>query len=638
MRNGRRHRRLPVGADVLSSGGVRFRVWAPRRRRVEVELVGGPRGGTPHQPEVIRLEAEGDGYFSGTYPRAGQGTLYRYRIGDKSVPDPASRFQPKGPHGPSMVVDPTRFPWSDADWPGIVLRGQVLYEMHVGTFTREGTWAAAERELPALAELGVTAVELLPVADFPGRFGWGYDGVALFAPCRLYGTPDDFRRFVDRAHGLGLGVILDVVYNHFGPEGNYLKEFSDDYASAAHESEWGETLNFDEANSGPVREFILANAGYWVEEFHLDGLRVDATQEFYDQSPDHILTEIARRVREAAGGRKVLVIGENEPQRAKIARPAARGGHEFDALWNDDFHHVATVFLTGRREAYYGDYRGVPQEFVSVFRRGYLYQGQLDVRQGKRRGAPTDGLPPETFVNYLQNHDQVANTMRGWRLNRLGSPNLVRALTAVQLLAPGTPMLFQGQEFAATSPFLYFGDHEPDLARKMYKDRKKFLSQFPSLRLPESQAELPDPADPATFERCKLDHAERERHAEVYQLHRDLLRLRREDPVFRDQGGGGLDGAVLGEAAFVIRYYGQGGDDRLLVVNLGADVELNPPSEPLLAPPRGEARSWVVLWSSEDVRYGGSGTPPLDTEQGWRVPGQIAVALVPGPVEEARDG
>src|SRR5207302_8022588 len=306
-----------------------------------------------------------------------------------------------------------------------------------------GTLAAAQQHLPALAELGVTLVEVMPLADFPGRFGWGYDGVDLFAPTRLYGTPDDLRRFVDAAHAAGLGVILDVVYNHFGPDGNYLREFSDDYFTDRHDNEWGEAINYDGDNAGPVREFMAANAGYWIEEFHFDGLRLDATQQIFDRSNEHILAVIARRVRQAAGGRRTLLVAENEPQEVKLVRPPERGGYGLDMLWNDDYHHSALVVLSGHNEAYYGDYLGTPQEFVSAAKWGYLYQGQRYRWQKKRRGTPTFDLEPDRFVTFTQNHDQVANSGRGLRCAELTGPGRYRALTALLLLGPGTPMLFQ---------------------------------------------------------------------------------------------------------------------------------------------------------------------------------------------------
>ena len=303
--------------------------------------------------------------------------LYRFRLdGENSYPDPASRFQPEGPHGPSQIVDPAAFGWTDRDWCGIHIEGQVIYEMHVGTFTRQGTWEAAARELETLSASGVTVLEIMPVADFTGSFGWGYDGVNLYAPTRLYGIPDDFRRFVDRAHSTGLAVILDVVYNHFGSDGAYFTEFSDDYFTDRYENEWGRPINFDGKNSAPVREFIIANAGYWIDEFHIDGLRLDATQQIFDATSPHVLAEITRRAREAAHERSIIIVAENEPQHVKLIRPVEQGGYGMDALWNDDFHHTAVVAMTGRNEAYYTDYRGTPQEFVSAVKWGYLYQGQ----------------------------------------------------------------------------------------------------------------------------------------------------------------------------------------------------------------------------------------------------------------------
>ena len=581
------------------------------------------------------LACEGNGYFSGCLPFAALGGRYVYRLdgGDHVLPDPASRFQPDGPHGPSQVVDPGAFRWTDRGWRGRSIRGQVIYEMHVGAFTPDGTWAAAERELPWLADLGVTVLEVMPVAEFPGRFGWGYDGVDLFAPTRLYGTPDDFRHFVDRAHALGLAVILDVVYNHLGPAGNYLKEFADAYFSKR-KTEWGEALNFDGPDSEPVREYFVANAGYWVDEFHLDGLRLDATQSIFDESPEHILAAISRRVQEAAAGRQTIVVGENEPQQSRLVRRPERGGYGLDGLWNDDFHHSAVMALTGRREAYYLDYRGVPQELISAAKYGYLYQGQRYAWQEKRRGTPSYDLPPESFVTFIENHDQVANLGNGRRLDQLTSPGLLRAMTGLFLLLPETPMLFMGQEFAASSPFQYFADHAPDLAKVVREGRHKFLSQFPSAARPEMRHLLADPADPETFLRSKLNLSERESHPEMVALHRDLLRLRREDPVFAAQRARGLDGAVLGERAFVLRFFGQDGDDRLLLVNLGPDLRLEVVPEPLLAPP--PDHHWRVIWSSEDPRYGGGGTiPPEDPEGGWRLSTWSTVALAPAREEPA---
>ncbi len=705
-------RRLPIGAEVVPGGGVHFRVWAPARRRVEVVFggaadppvaagrqdaqrrasagtragAGSAGNGSPRGPEPLELAREaGGGYFSGLAAAAKAGDLYRFRLdGGDAFPDPASRFQPEGPHGPSRVVDPAAYRWHDADWRGPVRQGQVIYELHAGTFTREGTWAAAARRLPGLAELGITTLEVMPVAEFPGRFGWGYDGVDLFAPSHLYGEPDDLRAFVDAAHGAGLAVILDVVYNHFGPDGNYLEQFSAGYFTDLHENEWGKAIHFHGAPE--VRELFIANAAYWVEEHHLDGLRLDATQDVHDRPErpsEHILAAVGRAAREAAAalppGRSVLLVAESEPQDGRLVRSPENGGYGLDAIWSDDFHHTARVALTGRAEAYYMDFRGSPQELLAAAKFGSLYQGQLYRWQGKRRGSPALDLPRAAFVFYLQNHDQVANSARGDRLDRLAAPGAWRAMTALLLLGPATPLLFQGQERGAASPFVFFADHNPRLAAAVRRGRLDFLSQFPSLADPAVQAAMPDPASPATFAMCKLDPAEeggnggpggaaaagdgggragtqrpgepardrRSRAAAALALHRDLLRLRREDPVFRLQAAAGIDGAVLGPAALVLRWFAPvpgaatattaaaAAGDRLLLINLGADLELAPVPEPLLAPPAG-AR-WQVLWSSEDPRYGGAGAPPPeDAAGGWRLPGQAAVALRPVPRGEGK--
>jgi maltooligosyltrehalose trehalohydrolase len=624
-------RRLPVGAEV-GPDGVHVRVWAPERRSVEVVLEAGLAAGP------VALTREAGGYFAGWVADAGPGTRYRLRLdGQRLVPDPASRFQPDGPHGPSQVIDPSTYAWTDAGWRGIEREGQVLYELHVGTLTPEGTWAAAARELDRLADLGVTVLELMPIADFPGRFGWGYDGVNLFAPTRLYGAPDDLRAFVDVAHRLGLGVLLDVVYNHFGPDGNYLAELSRGYVGEK-KSEWGDAPNFDGPGCEPVRELFVANACYWLDEFHLDGLRLDATQQIFDESAEHVVTAIVRRAREVAGEREVVMIAENEPQDVRCLAPLARGGFGCDAVWSDDFHHSAAVAVTGRREAYYGDHRGTPQELLSALKWGFLFQGQRYEWQGKPRGTPALDQPPAAFVHYLQNHDQVANSARGLRLHQLTSPGRWRAITALLLLGPQTPLLFQGQEYAASTPFLFFADHQGALAASVREGRADFLAQFPSIAPPEVRATLSVPDDEATFRRCKLDPREREadEHAAALRLHRDLLRLRREDPVLRAPRPRGVDGAVLGPEAFALRFFGGEHGDRLLLVNLGPDLALAPAPEPLLAPPAGDR--WSTAWSSEDPGYGGSGAWPHDDARGWVLTGHAASLLVPRRQEDASGG
>jgi maltooligosyltrehalose trehalohydrolase len=423
-------------------------------------------------------------------------------------------------------------------------------------------------------------------------------------------------------------VILDVVYNHLGPDGCYLCEFSRDYFTDRYDNEWGDAVNFDGESSAPVREYFIANARYWIDEFHFDGLRLDATQQMFDSSPTHVIAEITRAVREAAGGRSTFIVAENEPQDVRIVRALEQGGYGVDAVWNDDLHHSAMVAATGHNEAYYSDYRGTAQEFVSAVKWGYLYQGQRYRWQKKRRGTSSLGLPPSTFITFLQNHDQVANSASGERLDKLTSPGKFRALTALLLLAPGTPMLLQGQEFAASTPFLFFADHKPELAVAVRKGRAEFLSQFPSIATAAIQERLADPGARATFERCKLDFAERARHAAQYALHRDLLSLRREDSAMR---AARIDGAVLGENAFVLRYFADDGADRLLLVNLGRDLVLDIAPEPLLAPPQGCV--WELAWSSEHPRYGGHGTGSVERDDGWHVPADSAVVLTPGRIE-----
>jgi maltooligosyltrehalose trehalohydrolase len=620
-------RRYPIGVEVVSEAdgahGVHARVWAPMASKVEL-VIEDDRGYAGDSA----LVAEAHGYYSGFVPNAEAGARYRFRIdGGDSYPDPASRYQPDGPSGASVVVDSGAFQWTDADWRGVSIEGQVICEIHIGTFTQEGTYRAAIERLPELADTGFTVLEIMPLAEFAGGFGWGYDGVDLYAPSHLYGTPDDLRALVDAAHAHGLGVILDVVYNHFGPDGNYLTKFASRYFSGG-ETDWGEAINFDGVDAASVREFFITNARYWIEEFHFDGLRLDATQQIYDRSTPNIITEIAATVREAAGDRKTIIVAENEPQRSSLVRPREEGGSALDALWNDDFHHAARVAATGRDEAYYSGYRGVAQEFVSAAKYGFLYQGQSYPWQENRRGIPALDLAPTCFIVFTDNHDQIANTSGGRRLHQETSPGRYRALTTLLLLLPNTPMLFQGQDFQTSRPFFYFADHTPDLSRLVRVGRVREMSQFPSIATHEGRAWLPDPSDTSTFTRCKLDWSERTRNVEALNLHKELLRLRREDPVLRAQRVRGLDGAVLSDHAFVLRFFGESLGDRLLVVNFGSRLHASPIPEPLLAPPRGGA--WRTVFSTELPEYGGWGTPPLETvDDGWWIPAESAVFLIP---------
>ncbi len=608
---------------TLQGSRCQFRVWAPLAREVLVELEGSPVRRLP-------LVAVEDGYHAAEVEGLQAGQLYRYIVDGERLPDPCSRFQPQGPHGPSMIVDRTAWRWRDAAWRGIELAGLVLYELHVGTFTPEGTLEAAAGKLRHLRELGITAVEVMPLAEWPGRFNWGYDGVDWFAPSHNYGPYDAFKAFVDAAHAEGLGVILDVVYNHFGPDGNFLRSFSPHYFSSQ-ATEWGDAINFDGEHSAAVRKLVIANASEWVREFHLDGLRLDATQAIFDRSERHLLAELTAAVHVAADGRRVVVIAENEPECATQLLAVEEGGHGIDAMWNDDFHHSAIVAATGRREAYYHDYLGTAQELVSASLRGFLFQGQYYRWQKKGRGEPLRG-PVNQCVAYLENHDQVANSVTGTRLHARCSPGVHRALTAALLLGPQTPLLFMGQEFSASAPFLFFADHNSELRGLVREGRREFLSQFPGAASDDGRERMADPGDEATFRRCKLDWSECTPDNPALKLHRDLLALRREDPVLRGQGRRGFDGATLSPQTFVLRWFDDAEGDRLLLVNLGMDIRDQPLPEPLLAPPR--RRRWALRWSSDHTAYGREGTVDPQPDTGWLIPGQSAMLLVAMPRED----
>jgi len=610
-----------MGTEVAArEHGAHVRVWAPDHGKVALVIE------APDAREVI-LGRDADGYHSGFISGLAAGARYRFRLGDDPalLPDPASRYQPDGPMGPSQLVDPSAFAWTDAGWTGIAAHRHVLYELHVGTFTAEGTWAAAAAWLPYLAEVGITTIEVMPVNEFDGSHNWGYDGVCLFAPFHGYGSPDDFRRFVDRAHACGLAVILDVVYNHLGPSGNTLYRWTASY-KASENSEWGDMLNYDGARSGPVREFVIANAGYWIDEFHLDGLRLDATNAIIDRSPEHVLAALCRRAREAGRGRPIFLVGENEPQDVALLRePVA-----LDAMWNDDFHHATRILATGVIEGYLHDYRGTPQELISAVKHGFLFQGQMYPWQRNPRGKSTRGVARNRFVQFLENHDQVANAGFGERLSTLADPATLRALTAVLLLTPPLPLLFQGQEHGATQRWMFFVDHGEGLHAPIRDGRARFMGQFSRLATPEAQAALPDPCARPTFAACVLDPQHRRLDHPRVQLHRDLLRLRRDDPAFTDARPEALDGAVLSEHAFVVRYFQDDpARDRLLLVNFGATFSHPAPAEPLVAPPDGMI--WRTAWSSEDPRYGGHGTPPPLDRARLAIPARAAVLVVPAP-------
>jgi maltooligosyltrehalose trehalohydrolase len=532
------------------AAGARFRVWAPTTARVDVVIE------RPHGALLIqRLEHAPDGTHTGFVEGAGAGDCYRYRLDDAGpYPDPAARFQPNGVHGPSQIIDAQRFSWSDDGWRGVPLHELVAYELHVGTFTPAGTFAGASAQLSYLRDLGVTAIELMPIADFPGRWNWGYDGVCLFAPARCYGTPDELRRLVDHAHKLGLGVLLDVVYNHLGPDGAYAYVFSPYYFSKRHHTPWGDAVNLDGPHSDMVRAFFIENALHWVHEYHLDGLRLDATHALFDDSPRPFLAELAASLRDSVSGREVLLIAEDRRNLARIVRPQADAGWGFDAVWADDFHHQLRRRLAGDNEGYYRDYSGSAADLATTLRQGWFYCGQHSLHFGGPRGTDPNSLAPRQFVISLQNHDQIGNRALGERLHHQIDLAAYRAATVLLLCAPETPLLFMGQEWAASAPFLYFTDHQPELGRLVTEGRRREFAAFSAFTDPLARARIPDPQDPTTFQRSRLDWSNvTEPHASILRLYRAVLALRRSEPALQSATWSGFEVSPVGAAGLILR-------------------------------------------------------------------------------------
>jgi maltooligosyltrehalose trehalohydrolase len=589
-------RAAEVGA-VVTEAGVRFRVWAPTSGRVEV---------VPESEPPLELAREADGWHGGVLAGAGAGLRYRLRLdGREEYPDPWSRSQPEGVHGASEVVDPGSFRWTDGTWRGVAPADLVIQEVHVGTATREGTFDALIERLPYYAELGVTVVELMPVAEFPGARNWGYDGVYLFAPARAYGGPRGLQRFVDAAHGHGLGVMLDVVYNHFGPEGNYLpavtggRIFTD-----RHHTPWGAAVNYDDAGSTGVRQTVLANVRQWIGDYHLDGLRLDAAHAIVDDSERHILRDIGEAAHAAGPGRHVVVIAEDERNERRLLLPPADGGYGLDAVWADDAHHVLRRLTAGDSDGYYAAYEGTAAELAQTLRQGWLYEGAVHAPTGEPRGTPSAGLAPHRFVHCIQNHDQVGNRALGERLHHEVGLDVYRAASALLLLTPYTPLLWMGQEWAATAPFLYFTDHPTELGRLVTEGRRDEFSGFAQFADPGMRERIPDPQAEQTFLRSKLAWAEaaRQPHAGVLALYRALLALRREHPALRSGARETWGVAAVSDGAVALRRSGAGAD-LLLVANLRGTLDAGPEASALLMPPAGS--EWRVLLCTEAEQFGG---------------------------------
>jgi maltooligosyltrehalose trehalohydrolase len=526
----RRCHRMPFGAEVRPDG-VRFRLWAPAASAVQLLRY----EGTDDPP--LEMAAVSDGWFELTTPAARAGSRYRYRIdGTDVVPDPASRFNSHDVDGPSVVIDPTSFEWTDGNWRGRPWHESVIYELHVGTFTPEGTFAAAEQRLDQLVELGITTIELMPVADFPGRRGWGYDGVLPFAPDSAYGSPTELKWLVAGAHRRGLSVLLDVVYNHFGPEGNWLHRYAPQFFTDRHHTPWGSAINLDGAGSRVVRDFYLHNALYWLEEYHFDGLRFDAIHAIVDDSTPHLVTELANAIREGPGrDRHIHLVLENAANQSRyLGAPGARDTH--DAQWNDDVHHCLHVILTGESDGYYEDYTERPHAMLCrCLAEGFGYQGEPSRHEGRTRGEPSVELPPTAFVSFLQNHDQIGNRAFGERLASLVSnEDALRAAVAIVLLAPSPPMIFMGEEWAAPEPFVYFCDFGAELAEKVREGRKREFARFAKFS-DAAGVTLPDPTSEDTFRSARLDWSKRDepRHAGWLDYYRRLLAIRSRDIVPR---------------------------------------------------------------------------------------------------------
>ena len=527
----KRHYSMPFGAEVVDDQTVRFRLWAPKARRVEL-LLGDHR--------VTPMTSVPGGWFELVQKSCGPGSLFRFQIdGAAKVPDPASRFQPRDVHGPSEVIDASAFDWQDENWLGRPWEQTVLYELHVGTFSEQGTFAGVEERLDYLAHLGITAIELMPLADFPGTRNWGYDGVLPFAPDSQYGRPEDLKHLIQSAHAKGLMMFLDVVYNHFGPEGNYLHEYAPQFFSDRHQTPWGKALNFDGPGSREVRDFFIHNALYWLTEYHFDGLRLDAVNTIVDDSSPDILTELAEAVRGKIGAqRQIHLVLENDDNRARYLK---RGSGScpvcYDAQWNDDIHHALHVTITGEHDGYYVDYSDCPvQHLERCLQEGFGYQGQPSAfRGGRRRGELSGELPPSAFVSFLQNHDQVGNRAFGERITQLATPQAVKAAMAILLLSPSPPLLFMGEEFGAESPFLFFCDFEPGLAKLVTEGRRNEFARFARFQDPLQRSLIPDPSDIKTFERSKLDWSTSNhmQHAEWQEFYRLLLELRQKEIASR---------------------------------------------------------------------------------------------------------
>jgi maltooligosyltrehalose trehalohydrolase len=552
----------PVLGAVRHRSATHFRVWAPEQASVELALE------RRESREVRPLTRDNDGYWFGTFDDVRVGDRYRYRLGkddDRVFPDPASKFQPEGVHGPSEVIDLATFRWTDHDWQQPRADDLVIYELHVGTFSPHGTFGGVMDRLPYLAQLGISAIELMPVGDFPGTRNWGYDGAAIFAPSRAYGRPEDLQALVNAAHQHGLAVFLDVVYNHLGPDGAYANAFSPHYFTDRHKSPWGQGVNLDGPHGAEVRAFFMANALQWIHEYHFDALRLDATHAIQDDSSRHFLEELTTTVR-ASANRQVFMIAEDHRNLASMLRPPAAGGFGLDAVWADDFHHEVRVHVAGDREGYYKDYSGCAEDIAQTIRQGWFFTGQPSTHHGEPRGTDPAGIHPRQFVVCVQNHDQVGNRADGLRLHHQVDAATFRAISTLLLVVPETPLIFQGQEWATHAPFLFFTDHGNDIGQSITKGRREEFASFAAFADPALRAAIPDPQAPETFERSRLPWEELAQpdHASMLRLYQRVIGLRATAAPLRTAERGSFDARALDdETVLIIR---GGGDERLWIV------------------------------------------------------------------------
>ncbi len=601
-----RAHRMPFGAELRTDGRVRFRLWGPGVSSVGLEL--------DEKVEPIPMSRNPEGWHELVIGEAHEGTLYRFVLPDGlRVPDPASRFQPKDVHGPSQVVRPESYLWQDFEWKGRPWAEAVLYELHIGTFTQEGTFLAAIEKLDHLAELGITAIEIMPVADFPGNRGWGYDGVLLYAPESAYGRPEDLKALVQAAHARGISVVLDVVYNHFGPDGNYLSTYFPNIFTTRHKTSWGDALNYDSEDSQHTRELVIHNALYWIEEFHIDGLRLDAVHAIIDESPKHLLDELADRarsaVRHSGSDRPIHLILENEHNEARRLERDDRGRPiHFTAQWNDDVHHVLHTAATHEDAGYYGGYTDDTEKLGRALAEGFAFQGEIMASSGNVRGESSAHLPPSAFIAFIQNHDQVGNRAFGERLGAIASLEAVRAVAAVYLLLPQVPMLFMGEEWNASQPFPYFCDFEGELGEKVRTGRRQEFASFPEFKDPKRRESIPDPQAEETFLSAKLDWSEIDtpNHAQSLEWYRRILAVRRqaELPLLKRISGGAGSYEIIGAGAVIVRWQLDGGQQLQLEANLSDNAQSGFSSihKDILwhegtQPQSNQFAPWTVRWS-----------------------------------------